>query len=188
MKPNIVTSLFWAATLSALMQTASAQTSVTNNSAPVATVGGVSKATLIAEHDTNNNGKIDAAEHAAYARAVARLRKQEMRPKPVERLRMTPQEKALYQPPRLTPAVIQMYDANQNGVLDPRERAALEAAAVATARQELQQRDSNGDGNIDPQEQAAFEKVSKRERQAGGGIKSSNGGIPNQAQGAPVTK
>jgi len=95
---------------------------------------------LIAKHDLNGNGKIDASEHKEYARERARLVKAKALEAAKNRPAAKPGERVVIPPARWTSELFKKYDANKNGRLDSEERekeyqdrrqAALEAAAKA---------------------------------------------------------
>lgn len=64
--------------------------------------------------------------------------------------------------PKLKERVLERFDTNNNGVLDPDERAALKAARQERREKMLAKFDTNGDGKLEPNEKAdAREKLKK---------------------------
>lgn len=66
--------------------------------------------------------------------------------------------------PSVRKAVLEKYDKNKNGILDPEERAEFERDAPARKAERLKKYDKNGDGKLDGQEDAVRIADQARER------------------------
>lgn len=65
----------------------------------------------------------------------------------------------------IPPGLLKKYDTNQDGVLDEKEKAALEADKAKMMEKRLEKFDANKDGKIDASEEAA-EKAAKEKAKA----------------------
>lgn len=114
---------------------------------------------LVARFDSNGNGKIDAKEHKAYAREVARSRDAEAKRLAAMRPSLKSDERLFVTPPDWTPEKRRQYDLNQDGKLDPEELMNERQAAAAVAKAEFKKWDKNGDGKFDAAERSAARPV-----------------------------
>jgi hypothetical protein len=121
---------------------------------------------LVARFDSNGNGKIDAKEHKAYAREVARSRDAEAKRLAAMRPSLSSDERLFVTPPDWTPEKSREYDVNQDGTLDPEERMKERQAAAAGAKTEFKKWDKNGDGKLDVAERDAAKQALARARAA----------------------
>jgi Ca2+-binding EF-hand superfamily protein len=121
---------------------------------------------LVVKHDVNGNGKIDVYERKPYVRDLARQRRAEARAFAAQRPVLTPQERQFLRMPRLTPALIQQYDANKNRRLDMSEHLQMQHAAADAARAEFRRFDTNQDGQLDREEQKAVRESQRRDSKA----------------------
>ena len=91
-------------------------------------VSGVHLHPDLSKYDLNKNGRLDLSEMQAFQQDFARQRAQSLQAKAAELRQMRLLQLARQGIPRIVPpAVLQQYDANKNGVLDPDEWARYRA-------------------------------------------------------------
>ena len=70
--------------------------------------------------------------------------------------------------PRLHERILEKFDTNKNGVLDPDEKAAAQAARQQRIEKLKEKADTNGDGTVDDAERAAVRAKVRAHRLHGG--------------------
>lgn len=122
---------------------------------------------LVAKHDLNGNGKIDVNERKAYLQELSYQHREEAKAFAAQQPVLSQQERLFYHPPKLTPELIQKYDANHDGKLDSTERLKISQDAADAAKAEFRRFDTNQDGTLDKEEMKAIQaKQAERERQS----------------------
>ena len=119
---------------------------------------------LVSKYDLNRNGKIDVNERKPYVHELSRQRRDEAKTFAAQQPVLSPQERQFYHPPQITPDLIQKYDINHNGKLDPDERLKMSQDAADAAKADFRRFDTNQDGKLDKDEMKAAEQARRAER------------------------
>jgi hypothetical protein len=89
------------------------------------------------------------------------------------------------------PKMLEKYDTNKNGKIDPDEREAMKKDRQALHDETIKKYDKNGDGKLDADERAAMRedlKKNKKDRPRRGGSTKTDGGSSSTTEEKPATK
>jgi Ca2+-binding EF-hand superfamily protein len=131
---------------------------------------------MLEKYDTNHNGQLDPDEKAVFERDREARRAELIKRFDKDgdgQLNDAEKEAAREQLPRMGPGrhspemqgrMLEKYDANQNGQLDPDEKAAFERDREARRAEMLKRFDADGDGTLSESERQAMRDAFRKER------------------------